>query len=1013
MLVRKLYHCCLLLLALCCCGSLTAQIVINEGSNRNYQSIADENGDYPDWIELYNAGPDTVSLYNYSLTDNESNPIKWVFPNIAMPPGEHKIVFCSGKDRKPISGFVNVVNTGVYNPVTGWNVHNFSTPFYWDGVSNILISTCSYSSAGYTSNSVFNQTVTPFRSSVFSFQDGSEAACFAAYGGTSYMRPNIQLNGITIGNGTAQNSPTDYPAPYGNWWWGAKNQLLYLASELTAAGLTAGFIQSIAFDVVSTDPNTVYNYIDMNMKPVSFSEINTAFETVDPNNWLHTNFKIGNTGEKVSLYSPEQVLLSNLFVNCKDLDNSAGLLPDASGNVVIFQTATPQATNNLSEGFTSYLISPGFSVASGMYNEPFLVSISNGNGPESSVFYTTNGTDPTPADIPYTGAIPVFFSSVVKARAFAPGYLPSPVSVASYLLGVNHLTPVLSVVTAPTNLYGPSGIFDNWQFDWQRAAHVTYFDTLQQVVFSQNAGIQVDGGWGGSRYHPQHSFRVELDNGVLGEQPAEYPIIPNRPNRTQYGKIYLRNGSNQYLVLPYKDACQTEMMAGQTNTYYAAWRPVSVYINGAYFGLYELREKLDAEFFEVTENAHPDSIDILSLSAWGGSVLRAVEGSAEAFFDDYEAFNALDVTNDNYWNLADAYFDLNWYTDYIIGASWMGNTDWPGNNIRIYRSNSTNFRWRFCLIDLELAMAPNSWTDCFFDHIQYMRSQDPANPYINIWLKSMQNPRYYNYFINRFADVMNTAYLPERILNLENSFFSQTAIEMQNEYARWGDPNNIAGQMNDFYNNHLIFQSQLAERSAQVRSHIQNAFELPNQVAVTLQVLPEGAGVVRISTVTPNSYPWQGIYFNGVPVTIEAIPNEGYHFLNWGSNAVIADTLNAVFEGNLNAAALTFTAHFAPFATALTPQTGTAGALPQFTLYPNPAAHVLYITRNYPQQADQNLSVQITDLTGRIVCSGMLPAGTATASIDLRQLPASVYVVQIAGGGTSVARYRFVKITTP
>ncbi|HRI29707.1 MAG TPA: lamin tail domain-containing protein, partial [Chitinophagales bacterium] len=306
MLVRKLYYCCLLLFALCCYSSLTAQVVINEGSNRNYQSIADENGDYPDWIELYNAGPDTVSLYNYSLTDNEANPAKWVFPNIAILPGEHKLVFCSGKDRKPISGFVNVINTGVYNPVTGWNVHNFSAPFYWDGVSSILLSTCSYNSTGYTSNSVFNQTITPFRSSVFSFQDGSEAACFAAYGGTSYMRPNIQLNGITIGTGTAQNSPTDYPAPYGNWWWGAKNQMLYLATELTAAGLTAGLIQSIAFDVVSTDPNTVYNYIDLNMKPVSFSEVNSAFETIDPNNRLHTNFKIDRQGEKISLYSPNQ-----------------------------------------------------------------------------------------------------------------------------------------------------------------------------------------------------------------------------------------------------------------------------------------------------------------------------------------------------------------------------------------------------------------------------------------------------------------------------------------------------------------------------------------------------------------------------------------------------------------------------------------------------------------------------------------------------------------------------------
>ncbi len=55
-----------------------------------------------------------------------------------LDPGEYRTVFCSGKDRKPVSGFINVMNTGVYNPHAGWNTHTFTTPFYWDGISNIL-----------------------------------------------------------------------------------------------------------------------------------------------------------------------------------------------------------------------------------------------------------------------------------------------------------------------------------------------------------------------------------------------------------------------------------------------------------------------------------------------------------------------------------------------------------------------------------------------------------------------------------------------------------------------------------------------------------------------------------------------------------------------------------------------------------------------------------------------------------------------------------------------------------
>ena len=108
-----------------------AQVIINEGSNKNYSLIVDEDGDFPDWIELYNAGTSTVQLLNYTLTDNPNVPNKWTLPNVELLPQEHKVVFCSGKDRKPGSGFVSILNETYYNPTIGWNTHNFTTPFYF------------------------------------------------------------------------------------------------------------------------------------------------------------------------------------------------------------------------------------------------------------------------------------------------------------------------------------------------------------------------------------------------------------------------------------------------------------------------------------------------------------------------------------------------------------------------------------------------------------------------------------------------------------------------------------------------------------------------------------------------------------------------------------------------------------------------------------------------------------------------------------------------------------------
>ncbi len=979
------------------------QLVINEGSNRNYTTIADENGDYPDWIELLNVGSDTINLLNYSLTDTPANPSKWQFPAIKLPPGEFLTVFCSGKDRKPVSGFVAVSTSYDFTPVTGWNTHHFANPFYWDGVSNLLINTCSYNSTQYTSNSSFRQSATSFFSTLMHFIDGSDASCSTAYGTRVKQRPNMRLNGLQIGNGQIQNPQTEYPAPYGNWYWKARHQMLIQSSELTQAGLTEGWINNLAFDVAATDPNTWYDYFDIQLRLVSTDELPSAFETLNPSCFQHTNFKLAKDGESVLLFSPEMVFLSSLYIDSKEPDVSNGRYPDASASTSFLWPASPSVSNTGSQTYGEFLAAPTFSTPSGFYNAFVGVYINNPNQLPSTIHFTTDGNDPTTSSPAYNGeAILLTQTTVLKAKAFSAEALPGKTAVSTYFFNVDHQSPIMSVVTNFNNLYGPQGIFDNWWQDWEKAAYVEYFDSCKNQVFSQRAGMQIDGGWGGARNHPQHSFRIELDDGVLGDGPVFYPFIPTKPERTKFSKFYLRNGSNQYLILPYKEACQTAMMAGETKNYYSGWDAVSVYINGTYFGLYDLREKLDAEYFQVWDGADDDNIDILSQSAWYGGVLRAVEGSVDAFNNDYEAFLQINPATANFWNHANQYFDLEWYTDYIIGESWMGNTDWPWNNIKIVRSDKTNFSWRFCLMDMELAMLPNAWSDCNYNHIEYMLNYDQSNKFIHIWQRGLQNSRFRNYFINRFADLMNTAFLPEKLIATENEMFTKMNAEMPNEFARWGDPNNISGQMAEFENNHNIFQQQLLARTAQVRNHIQNNFNLPAQVNVSLNVVPEGAGFVRISTLIPDNYPWQGVYFDGVPVHIEAIGSGPYHFLHWNSNSLISDTLNPVFYGLLNAGNVTFEAVFGN-TTGLDP----AKATPHLTVFPNPANEMLEI--GLQNSSNSKITYCILNLQGKIFQNGEFETLNTTERISIKNLPKGMYLLEIVTADQTTANTKFVK----
>ncbi|HQU75807.1 MAG TPA: lamin tail domain-containing protein, partial [Chitinophagales bacterium] len=94
----------LLLLGAMVCTPMQAQIVINEASNRNASQTADEDGDFGDWLELYNAGVGSVNLEDFGLSDDPSDPLMWTLPDITLDPGAFLLIYASGKDRKPDGG---------------------------------------------------------------------------------------------------------------------------------------------------------------------------------------------------------------------------------------------------------------------------------------------------------------------------------------------------------------------------------------------------------------------------------------------------------------------------------------------------------------------------------------------------------------------------------------------------------------------------------------------------------------------------------------------------------------------------------------------------------------------------------------------------------------------------------------------------------------------------------------------------------------------------------------------
>jgi hypothetical protein len=295
---------------------------------------------------------------------------------------------------------------------------------------------------------------------------------------------------------------------------------------------------------------------------------------------------------------------------------------------------------------------------------------------------------------------------------------------------------------------------------------------------------------------------------------------------------------------------------------------------------------------------------------WQRFTISSGENAVENFNNGYQQFLTIDTQADDFWEQADRFVDMEYYTDYICAQTWIADTDWPFNNIKIHRAPETGNRWRFSLVDLEWSLrGGNAWTDSWYDHINYILHYDNSYPYIHIWQKAMENVKYRNYFINRLADLMNSAWKADRLKEIANEIYEQTRPELPSTYKRWGNGASVNAYLNQFDAAHRTLLSEFENRSGNVQSHIVNNFGLAKTVELVLNVEPAGCGYIKINTIQPNEYPWTGIYFDGIPVKIEAVAKTGYKFDHWDKNVFISNTGQALFEGNLTSK-VTFKANF-------------------------------------------------------------------------------------------------------
>ncbi|MFN5417764.1 MAG: CotH kinase family protein [Flavobacteriia bacterium] len=924
--MRKLFTSILFILTV---TLLQSQVELSEISISNLNTVEDEDNSFEDWFEIRNLGPNPINIENYGISDDPTVPFKWLCPNYTLASGEHKLIFASGKDRKPIidhyESIILANETWNYivptaepestwklagSPLNGWSAGAGGFG-YGDGddATETVPSTSVYLRKSFNINSLSDL------KKLFLFMDFDDG--FVAY------INGVEIARINLGN-IGDQIPFDFLAT-GDHEANAYQGLtidrfeidLQQLSDLLVVGENVLAIQVHNVDGNSSDlTSNAFLVAGFTTSNITYSAV-LPWMNLDVSNVWHSNFNLS-VGEQLLFTNSSGTSVGQVTIPLLPIDNSYNF----SSNSWCFSTNPSPGNINSTDCFSTFLNKPTFSKPAGIYASAFKIALSSID-PNAEIRYTVNGDIPTINSPLYIDSILIDETKVIAARCFDPANLAltSLVEKNTYLINESYIgLPVISISTDSLNLYdtligiyvhGPNDYSPDFPYfgsnfweDWERYSYIEYLATDSTQKFEGAIGLKIHGGW--SRAFPQKSFRIKCRDDY-GMNKINYPLIADKPYITKYKEFNLRNGGNDYNGCRMSDAFM-QRLTKKTHTDYMGYTPVIVFLNGEYFGEYELRETLNKDYVENNHDVPAENASVLTENYLVG--LNANDGTLDNFWPMYNAITTSDPTSSTFFALADSLIDLENFSDYMITETYYGNGDWSSgyaNNIKYW--HTPGGKWRMLLMDLDFGYGAygTSTEDDFIG----LATNDAFIHMDVIFAQLLQNQEFLNYFINRYADLINTIWQQNNVQNTGNAMLNELAPWIPRHHATWG------GNMTDFQNKMINMQNWNQARISGARNVVQNHFSLLGQVNFSLDVQPAGAGRIHISTIEPSEmeYPWSGVYFNGVPVKITAIPNPGYTFNYWAPNALfssnntnaellitpsIATSFTAWFTGNSN-----------------------------------------------------------------------------------------------------------------
>ena len=631
---------------------------------------------------------------------------------------------------------------------------------------------------------------------------------------------------------------------------------------------------------------------------------------------LHTNFKLRGKGEEVALV---QLLPDGLTIideiSFEDMPFLASYGRETDGGTPwkFFGEITPTATN---EGALLYLETPEFSLPSGVYSGPQNLSLSHPNN-GANIYYTTDGSFPDDNSTLYTSPININTTSSIRAIAALSGYENSQPNDQVYQVDDQVNMPVLHLTTDPDNFFddeigiyvdGTNGIIGscstdsvNWAQDWERPCNLKLFMPDGTVAFDVNAGVEISGAC--SRRHAMKSLAINLREKIFGDGSLKYELFPQR-EMEDYQRFKIRGSGQDYNRLGFRDMLNQTLLFKDIDIEVQAGQPALLYLNGEFWGIYNLREKYAGEHFEELYGVKEKDLDVIKSP--GLPYRKVNNGSDHDFNLLFDFVEDSDMNSQTDYDYFDSQVDVNEFMNYWIAMSYMANYDWPANNLTIWRDRVNQTKWRYGVADTDGStynfLSENSRPD--FNTFLFINDTAsiswPNHRNSTLFLrKLLEREEFRDEFLQRSCTFMEVIFNEERTHPLIDSIVGIFQPNVQRHLDKWGSDNAMGGSESD-WNQWIDFYKEFWEtRPDFMRQHMNDFYDLNEYYNLTINVDAETEGAVYVNT-NEMSIPFQytGVYYKDLPLRLTAVAKDGFSFAYWLETGVTESVIDYVGSGD-------------------------------------------------------------------------------------------------------------------